>query len=720
MMPQCACLRNRTHAGPGRNRIPSAEFAAAEFSLLGLRVCWLVFIGLHAFCGLYFACMALTYWKLPGTTFGRWLYFYDLGLPPEDHRTISVVHGVIAAVHVSYLLWMIGWSIEKRQLVFAVFNVFGHPTAISSDGTQKLTRRISNSYRALIAKIGLIRVDGPYFDLVLLCREILETSLQTHQAYRMSQLLPRSQLNRSYISLLVVNCWSTTIVHFFFHGSDTKRRFYAIVCDCILDLVTSVGISIALLALYLPDFDFDINDFPVRKWYEDVWVMHIISELQILMVTSWSDLAMRVVFALSMIMNMHNMKKLLSPTMITPLAGSEKSCPSINRRLSVSAVVPQHPSLLALNAPGTHRSRLKAVITAEEKLTQPLFFMWGVIILALHLYAESIAGPPQCRMQVKPWMISEPACSLLVLDCHESNLTGTEAEVVAQWSSFDPTTTAGVVIRHCPSLEVPDILTKFSRLKLLKFYNSTITSWDETAALSQTHHPNIIMLFLVRVTLPDGLLPAGAQSVDFPQGLGDIEICHTNLRTLPEDLDTKWPQLASIYIEACELTEVPPSLARLAPYDLSLAMNLISNIPPRLLEGELVYLHIGATSISELPEQVHNASPLEQIRVDNTNISFFWSWIDPVIESAGAVLSDVPTTIVASNTPYCADLQRIFDGEETRFSAVQHDGQSTILSDASEGNWGMLKQAVECGEWPTILYPIDAEDEYNGIKTVQP
>ncbi|GMF21029.1 unnamed protein product [Phytophthora lilii] len=530
----------------------------------------------------------------------------------------------------------------------------------------------------------------------------------------MSQLLPRSQLNRSYIALLVVNCWSTTIVHTVFHGSYTKRRLYAIVSDCILDLVTSVGISIALLALYLPDFDFAIKDFPVRKWYEDVWVMHVISEFQILMVTSWGDLAMRVVFAVSMIMNMNNMKKLLSPTISAPTISSDKRRASINRRLS--AVLPQHSRLLDIAATGKIRSKLKVIMTAEARLTQPLFFAWGVLILVLHLYAESIAGPPQCRMQVKPWLISEPACSLLVLDCYDSNLSGTENEVTAQWNSFDPTTTAGVVIRHCPNLEVPTMLTEFSRLKLLKFYNSTITSWNESAAVSQTNHPSIIMLFLVRVNLPNGVLPEGVLSSDFPQGLGDIEICHTNLRTLPDDFDLKWPQLASIYIEACNLTEVPPSLARLAPYDLSLAMNPISSIPSALLEGNLVYLHVGATPISELPEKVNDVSPLDQIRVDNTNISFFWSWIDPVIESAGAVLSDVPTTIVASNTPYCSDLQHVFDGTQSSFTSLPHAQQSKYLSDPSENNWVTLKQAVECGEWPTILYPIESEDAYSGIK----
>ncbi|KAE9002196.1 hypothetical protein PF011_g13419 [Phytophthora fragariae] len=81
---------------------------------------------------------------------------------------------------------MIGWSYRKKDLVFAIYNVFKLP-------------------------INLEGVDGPNFDIVLLCREIVETALQTQQAYRMSLLLPRRGLNRGYVALLVLNCWSTAL-----------------------------------------------------------------------------------------------------------------------------------------------------------------------------------------------------------------------------------------------------------------------------------------------------------------------------------------------------------------------------------------------------------------------------------------------------------------------------------------------------------------------------
>ncbi|GMF21027.1 unnamed protein product [Phytophthora lilii] len=136
-MPRCARLKHRAQPGPHREHVTSEDMSEApngEFSLVALRLCWLVFVILHAFCGTYFALMSLTYWKLPGTTFGRWLYFYDLGLDPEHDGTISIVHGCIAAVHFGYLVWMIGWSIENRRLVFAVYNLFGPPTATTTEG----------------------------------------------------------------------------------------------------------------------------------------------------------------------------------------------------------------------------------------------------------------------------------------------------------------------------------------------------------------------------------------------------------------------------------------------------------------------------------------------------------------------------------------------------------------------------------------------------------
>ncbi|GMF15673.1 unnamed protein product [Phytophthora lilii] len=303
-------------------------------------------------------------------------------------------------------------------------------------------------------------------------------------------------------------------------------------------------------------------------------------------------------------------------------------------------------------------------------------------------------------MQVKPWITSQPSCSLLVTDCYEFNISGAKDEVVNLWRGF--------VIRHCSHLEVPALLQEFSSLNVLKLYNSTIKSWEESATISQKYHPDLNMLYLVRVTMVNGELPVGLLGGDFPEMLRDIEFCYTNLRTLPDDFDLKWPKFASIYFEACEFTEVPASLARLAPIDLSLASNPISSIPA------VGFLHIGSTLISELPQLVSDVSPSMVLRVDNTNISFFWDWMDTVVASIDSML---PPPILATNSPYCSDLQKIYAGKKTRFSAPLREGQSLLLSNASVENWPVLQAAVSCILWPSTWFPLDFEDGYSGIKT---
>lgn len=194
------------------------------------------------------------------------------------------------------------------------------------------------------------------------------------------------------------------------------------------------------------------------------------------------------------------------------------------------------------------------------------------------------------------------------------------------------------------------------------------------------------MLFLVRVNMTDGNLPTGLYREVLSQTLRDIEFCVTNLRSLPEALDLTWPHTATIYLEAGNLTEIPPSLVRLTTFDLSLALNPISTLPAEIIEGN-EWLHVGGTHISELPEVIENVSPLFKIRVDNTNISFFWNWTDPMVASANGGEGDGIPTILASNTPYCADLERIYTREQASFSAPQQEGQSLLLSDASVDNW---------------------------------
>jgi hypothetical protein len=680
----------------------------SPFSPIVQCLSWLAFVVLHAYCGLYFGAMALVYYSLPDTVLDVWLFYYGLSLGRDHDGTIAVVLGMIGAIHVCYLLWIFGWSLKKRRFVFAVYDVFVPRTTIPAHADVGFTHRIGVAYRSTVSRVGLLGVDGPYFDVILLCREIVETALQTQQAYWMSILIPRSQLNRCYVALLVLNCWSSALIHSAFHKVSTKRRVYLVICDCILDLVTSVGISTALIVVYAFDFDFEQGEFPNHKWYEDVWLMHVLSEFQIILVTAWGDLALRVVFALSMLGNLGNMKKLLCSTE----SSTDRRSASINRRKI--SVAPRQPSVSDVKVGLGQRQSETAVVS---RLFQVLFFAWGIMLLVFHLYAEAMSGLPQCAMQVKPWGTSEPACSLFVLDCHDAGIRGDAEAVTKQWDTFDPTTAIGVVTRHCPDFEMPSSVTRFSRLRLLKFYNTTISSWNASAAISQTHHPNLVMLYLVRVNMTGGVLPAGLQTKDFPQTLMDIELCVTNLSELPSDLDSKWPSFGTIYVESSRLAEVPPSLVRMQPIVLSIAVNPISTIPAKLFKNSLGYLHVGGTLISELPGDVVDVSPFLKFRVDGTNVSYFWDWVDPIVANAGAVYNTIPT-ILATGSPYCSELQLVLKGNGSSARTPRHQGLSVALMNMSRENWATLHKVVSCDPWPPTSYPLEYEDAFSKLQSV--
>ncbi|KAL4102332.1 hypothetical protein PRIC1_006077 [Phytophthora ramorum] len=243
-------------------------------------------------------------------------------------------------------------------------------------------------------------------------------------------------------------------------------------------------------------------------------------------------------------------------------------------------------------------------------LVHLLFGVWGVMVLGLHIQASIQPQLAQCLLQVHPWAMSKPACYLAILDCHRLGIAGAKDEVEARWSEFDRSTVVTLVIRHCTALQVPDSIGDFHLTTGIKIYNSTINDWGETAAITNTNHPEMIWFYLVRVNVTDGRLPAGILSSNFPGYLYDLEFTYTNLRELPDDLDSKWLIGTTVYFEYSELTSIPLSLIRLQPYSISLTGSPITELPPEIFEIEgLTYMFMAGISIHELPRNVFNLSP---------------------------------------------------------------------------------------------------------------
>ncbi|KAF1790323.1 hypothetical protein GQ600_2414 [Phytophthora cactorum] len=300
------------------------------------------------------------------------------------------------------------------------------------------------------------------------------------------------------------------------------------------------------------------------------------------------------------------------------------------------------------------------------------------------------------RTTSAPMAVSSPACYLAVLDCHRLGISGKKDEVEAKWNEFDRSTVVTLVIRHCAALEVPDTISDFHITTGIKVYNSTINEWGESAAITNTNHPALIWFYFVRVHVKDGVLPEGVLSVDFPGNLYDLEFTYTNIRELPDDLDSKWLLGTTVYFEYSELTSVPESLLRLEPYSVSLVGSPIAKLPPEIFEiAGLWYFTWRVFTSKSLPRDVVNLSPnLVYVVFAETNISFLWSWVDTLVESTlHCIWADHHTA-------------KIMSGEAEAFS-VSSTEYSTALMDPSETNREFLSHSVNCDEgYGMTVYPI--------------
>ncbi|KAL3660519.1 hypothetical protein V7S43_014663 [Phytophthora oleae] len=673
-----------------------------QFSYWFFLLCWVIILSVHIVTCVYTALYSYSYWKLQETYLNDYLETFQIGMPPPYHRTIAIVHAIMSALHALCIILMLGGSLWQRSLVFtpwASCYAKEKPQEENSDRTSSAAAKVFN---ILSDRHGFFGVNGAHFHSLLIVREVIETGLQTVQAYRMSVLLPRTLLNRFYVILLVINCWSSVLVYsVFFKGDEARRRFICIVLDGVLDLMACMGVELLIVLSYASQYNVPLQGFSDYLWRNDLWAARVLNEFRMVVVVSWLDLVSRTIFTLGLIATTTNIKELLQrlPRNKNQVNTGERLS-SVAPSLSKSATRTASQQNLLANTRDTCRNRLL-------RAAHLVFGVLGVIVLALHITASVQPMLPQCILQVRPWATSKPSCYLVGLDCYMLGISGTKEETKGKWSEFDSSTVVQILISHCPKLEIPDSFNEFHGLHGVKVYNSTIIDWGESAAFTSANHPNILSLYLARVNMTDGRLPTGFQSEDFPQNLYDFEFCVTNLRTVPNDLDAKWPKKAYVQIEYSQLTAITEVLLRLEPKFLAVTGNPITQVPPDIFEiPGLITLGLGQMPLSELPRNVTSlSSSISIIFLDETGISFFWPWMDNLTTKE-------TWSVLASGSPYCISLQNIEDGTADTFNVSPSSEYAPILMNPTEENLPIIQYTVSCDAmYAGPYYYIDLDDE---------
>ncbi|KAG6945140.1 hypothetical protein JG687_00017462 [Phytophthora cactorum] len=180
---------------------------------------------------------------------------FEIGMPAPNHRTIAIFHAAMAALQAMCIFLMLGGSLWQRSLAFTPWSSCSSSVnhgEVKTDRTRSLVIQcFTKLYGKFSDRHGICGVSGAHFHELLIVRELIETVLQTVQAYRMSVLLPRTLLNRFYVILLVINCWSSVVAYsVLFKGDEASRRFVCIVLDCVLDLISCMGVELIIVLNY--------------------------------------------------------------------------------------------------------------------------------------------------------------------------------------------------------------------------------------------------------------------------------------------------------------------------------------------------------------------------------------------------------------------------------------------------------------------------------------
>lgn len=679
---------------PEISHVPSASVARrifrSQLSEWTLHLGWSTVLLLHAVCTVFYACAAWVYHVAPGTNLWWLPNGLELSIRIEHYPTVAIVHLVVAIVHGVLALRMLLSSLLSRKLVYRLKRNKVAPPSLPSASSIEASRmgktslrslipqgssltttdaqisavqtslrdRVKQGYEALAGRYGLLGVENAHYDSINLMRELLQTLWQTYQAYWMSVLLTRKWLNNLYVACIVVNCWSTPLVHFAIKksGNVLKERVVLLATDIVLDLITTVVLPSALFVPYYQDFNVVIKDFPQANWYDPKWFINMIFEFQLLFVQSWRDLAFRMCFAANLLGCMDVVKSLLEET--PRKRGRSRS----QQQRATAAVEPKQAENSAPEVVTDANNPAREPPTREARLqtfAYGVLVMLGLLVLLSHLQANFKSSSSLCVQEVHPWFTRKPACFYFELNCARANVSGSAPEIDLLLDEIDALVLASFDIVHCPALELSAKLKSFPRLIVLTVSFSNIVRWDSTASLTGASHPHLRNLNFYGTNFTNGALPEGILSSDPLSHLTQVNIVYANLERLPDDLDAKWPNLAFFYCEMTQLTEFPAVLTKSpAIVDLSLVGNQIREIPSEIFANNNLYgLYLNANSdLSELPAGGDQKLPEAFMAGEfyGTNLSTLPEYVDEAFFQRGGYF-------IAGGTPLCVFIEKQFD-----------------------------------------------------------
>lgn len=598
----------------------------------------LMLIALHGACAGYLIACARLYWYMehPYVT-----YFVDL-LAPRQHRHFKLIGtalGCIGALHaLRFFELVIPQAIRKRyfepdfgpKILTAV-------TLPSIPFTTRARERIKNVWRQLFGKQGVFGENSRHFHWITVALELIQIATQVFQAYRSSHLISRVWINRCYVSIVVLYCWTTPLLHQFLPSNTCVKRIACLAAEVLLNISYSIILPLVIFVPYILEYDAAAYSFDLSILYGDESFGNLVLENQSIFAVSLLDCGSKLIPHLSTYWSLRSISLLIHSQGATTSPVNDMSViPS-----QVAATL--GPNTQAIKGAAATASRLwwkRRIFTAVRFVYSCL----GVAILAIHIAAvQRFNGAPVlgCKQMMHPWFVNKFSCSVLEFNCYRHSVPSPEPDA---FDFLDEQTLTSLVISHCPALVVPQSIQNFPNLLGIEIFNSTIVEWSADAAVSASIHTKMVfaVFILVNMTkLPDGILGP------LPDMLQDIEFTITNLTALPDDLHERWHSLSVLYLEYSEIKAFPETLLKLEVYDLSLIGNQIQAVHEfSAAQSNRYVLALSHNPLQTLPDAIPRGFSIDFLALENTNMESLPAWTD----------ANVNELVYLSNSPICANI----------------------------------------------------------------
>eukprot|EP00644_Phytophthora_capsici_P010009 jgi/Phyca11/130037/e_gw1.90.10.1 len=612
---------------------------------------------LHAISAVFLLSCAKLYWIMENDYLD---YFVTLLAPERDRhfRVVGTGLGLLGAVHALQFASHVGASVIAKKLTIRTVN-FGSDSVsfvtiivkgLVSIWNRKITVETANIHK---------NDDDENYGRIFGVRKAVEIATQVPCAYLYSTLIARPWINHAKVALVVANCWSAVIIHRMLMKNDksiapsilqssrSSVRVLAVVVDALLGTATGVFLPIAIFMPYLLQFDFENLDFPDTLLYGDTAFPNLVLDNRAFFAISWANAVMKgaphvgvflCLISLASMLDATSKRDLKPPTpQLQPRSG-----PNIKRPNAMTA---------------SYRALMRATNTIQGSrhyvnhfLAPVVFLATGGVVLALHLMAhyshtkgDMDLMSSTCLQRMHPWLAHNFSCAVVKYNCYQEGVFSPPLDALAL---LERQAVRTVIFMHCSAFVMPPILREFPVLMSVNLWNITLVRWGEEAALSAQLHP--MMLFLTFTYVNMTALPIGILQSPLPEQLSDLEFCHTNLTTLPDEIGEAWSNVGLVYIEHSQLNPFPTILSQLpALSELSLIDNKFETIP------EDFFLTISSTYFYDLALSRNPLKRLPEARTEEFSVSYLSLEFTQLTELPAWVNSRVLESLSLGGSPIC-------------------------------------------------------------------